>query len=80
MVNKSWLFHLRSKFRAAWAMLNLGILPEVTCREGVSHVFAAEVNMQTLAALTFLDNVYLSLLPEENVFVTVWDLLVVVGL
>lgn len=33
MVNKSWLFHLRSNFRAAWAMLNLGILPEVTSGE-----------------------------------------------
>lgn len=60
-------------------MLNLGILPEVTGREGVSHVFAAEVNMQNLAALTVLDKVYLSLLPEENGFVRVWELLIVVG-
>lgn len=40
-------------------------------REGVSHVFASELNVQNLAALTVLDKVYLSFLPEKNGFVRV---------
>lgn len=48
-------------------------------REGVSHVFAAEVNIQNLAALTVLDKVYLSLLPKKNGFMKVGELVMVVG-
>lgn len=48
-------------------------------REGVSHVFVAEVIVQNLAALTDLDKVYLSLLPEKNGFVRVWELVIIVG-
>lgn len=44
-------------------------------REGV---FAAEVNVQNLATLTVLDRVYLSLLPEKNGFMRVWELIIVV--
>lgn len=48
-------------------------------RDGVLHVFAAEVNKQNLAALTVLDKVYLSLLPEKNGSMKVWELVIAVG-
>lgn len=40
-------------------------------REGISCVFGAEGKTQNLEALTVLDGVHLSLLPEKNGFVRV---------
>lgn len=48
-------------------------------REGISHVFGAEGKPQNLAALAVLDRAHLSLLPEKNGFLRVWEFVVAAG-